>query len=313
MGSDNYRLNGIELPERIIDKLNEATGYFGDTLSDMVVNSINKNLENLSINEKKSIEESLILSSNINALLESGQDTINQAKSEQGGSIFKIEENSYSFFAKLREANPNYAQKLNNVKILSENEEQEQPTQTDSIEGDGDTPEIDGQDPTKEQELTPEEQEAQMRQQLAPEEQLQLELAQTDSKFVTTYVYDKIVELLGSIKTIKETMSSSKSEMELDVYTTLEKYESYLEILNELIFVMDINTIYYNVVNIIIEVNDLLNKYLISTKIKVINNKKSTKDEKNSALDDLRDNNDNEEEINDEIDDMDMNPDLSDN
>ena len=69
----------------------------------------------------------------------------------------------------------------------------------------------------------------------------------------------------------------------------MEQYETYLQILNELIFVMDINTVYYNLTNIIVELNALFDKYLIATKIKVLNSD-STKDAKKEAEHSLKDN-----------------------
>ena len=101
--------------------------------------------------------------------------------------------------------------------------------------------------------------------------------------------YNKIVETLRTVEAVKENIYSSETEDELDLYNQLEQYETYLQILNELIFVMDINTVYYNLTNIIVELNALFDKYLIATKIKVLNSD-STKDAKKEAEYSLKDN-----------------------
>ena len=319
-------INGIVLPERVINKLNEASGYFGDSFKDMVLHAIEENTKSIKKDSLKVLEESIKRSSDKRAAIEENEITILK-HFKDGKMIF--ESNFYnedigpkSFIDKLKIARPDY---MSHFSILREEEEpqepqepqgsaSEEPTEVSSkhgaIEGDGEEGTDDTVDTDQAAEANPtdptdpnnpeEPQEPEM----DDEQKLQLELAQTDSKFVTVVLYDKIVELLGSIRTIKENMSASKTETELDMYLTLEKYESYLEILNELIFVMDLNTIYYNVVNITIEVNDLLNKYLISTKVKVLNDKNSSNEEKDKATEDLKINNVNSEDTNEEIDDM---------
>lgn len=308
-------INGIVLPERVINKLNEASGYFGDSFKDMVLHAIEENTKSIKKDSLKVLEESIKRSSDKRAAIEENEITILK-HFKDGKMIF--ESNFYnedigpkSFIDKLKIARPDY---MSHFSILREEEEpqepQEEPAQEASskhgaIEGDGEEGTDDTVDTNQAADPNnPEEPQEPQEPEMGDEQKLQLELAQTDSKFVTVVLYDKIVELLGSIRTIKENMSASKTETELDMYLTLEKYESYLEILNELIFVMDLNTIYYNVVNITIEVNDLLNKYLISTKVKVLNDKNSSNEEKNKATEDLKINNDNSEDTNEEIDDM---------
>lgn len=309
-------INGMVLPKRIINNLNEASGYFGDCFKDMVISAIEENTKKLDTETIKTLQESIHRNSlNKEALEEQEADILKHFKN--GKMIYENEEEfaPKSFLDKLKIINPDYMNKF----VLTEaedpndgepnepsepnepNEPSEPKPKHGAIEGDGDVPE----DPDAPDTNDTQEQEQQQEQpEMNDEQKLQLELAQTDAKFVTVVLYDKIVELLGSIKTIKENMSASKTETELDMYTTLEKYESYLEILNELIFVMDLNTVYYNVVNITIEVNDLLNKYLISTKVKVINDENSSKEVKDKAISDLKINNDNSEETNNEIDEM---------
>lgn len=317
-------INGIVLPERVINKLNEASGYFGDSFKDMVLHAIEENTKSIKKDSLKVLEESIKRSSDKRAVIEENEITILK-HFKDGKMIF--ESNFYnedigpkSFIDKLKIARPDY---MSHFSILREEEEPQEPalaqeasSKHGAIEGDGeegtddtvDTDQAAEANPTNPTNPTdpnnPEEPQEPQEPEMDDEQKLQLELAQTDSKFVTVVLYDKIVELLGSIRTIKENMSASKTETELDMYLTLEKYESYLEILNELIFVMDLNTIYYNVVNITIEVNDLLNKYLISTKVKVLNDKNSSNEEKDKATEDLKINNDNSEDTNEEIDDM---------
>lgn len=304
-------INGMVLPERVINKLNEASGYFGDSFKDMVLHAIEENTKSIKKDSLKVLEESIKRSSDKRAVIEENEITILK-HFKDGKMIF--ESNFYnedigpkSFIDKLKIARPDY---MSHFSILREEEEPQEPalaqeasSKHGAIEGDGE----EGTDDTvdTDQAADPNNPEEPQEPEMDDEQKLQLELAQTDSKFVTVVLYDKIVELLGSIRTIKENMSASKTETELDMYLTLEKYESYLEILNELIFVMDLNTIYYNVVNITIEVNDLLNKYLISTKVKVLNDKNSSNEEKDKATEDLKINNDNSDDTNEEIDDMD--------
>ena len=137
--------------------------------------------------------------------------------------------------------------------------------------------------------------------QITPEQQLQLELSQTDNKFMTISLYDRINELMDTIGTILDNVSSSKTEENLDLFTELNQYKDYLEILAELIFVMDLNTVYYNFTNISLEVNDLLDKYLISTKVKTLNDKDTSPQTKKDIIDDLRQNLSSKIEANKEI------------
>ena len=81
-------------------------------------------------------------------------------------------------------------------------------------------------------------------------------------------------------------------------------YRDYLNILSELIFVMDLNTVYYNFTNISLEVNNLLDKYLVSTKLKSLNNPKISENDKKEIINTLKDNlkekNETDQEIQDE-------------
>jgi hypothetical protein len=165
----------------------------------------------------------------------------------------------------------------------------------EQIEGDGEVAQHDDEEPQEGQE----DQEGQ-EPQLQPEQVLQMELAQTDNKFATLVTYNKIVEVLKTVESIKENIYSSDTEDELDLYNQLEHYQTYLEILNELIFVMDINTVYYNLTNIIVELNALFDKYLIATKIKVLNSD-SNKDSKKEAESTLKDNAESNEDLMDEL------------
>ena len=110
-----------------------------------------------------------------------------------------------------------------------------------------------------------------------------------------------IEELETKIDYVKEYLTileaESKKEVNLEnpeeaVYSKVDLilYQTeYSYLLNELIFVMDINTVYYNLTNIIVELNALFDKYLIATKIKVLNSD-STKDAKKEAEHSLKDN-----------------------
>ena len=119
-------------------------------------------------------------------------------------------------------------------------------------------------------------------------------------------LYNKMGDLITTIDTIMDTVSSSKTEENLDLFQQLELYQEYLNILLELIFVMDLNTVYYNFTNISLEVNDLLDKYLISTKVKTLNDPKATPDVKKDTIDDLRTNLSSKIETNQEIQDEGM-------
>ena len=172
------------------------------------------------------------------------------------------------------------------MKLLNKNN-----VKREQIEGDGESIDSDGQGSrrSRRSRRDQEGQDPNQEQQLEPEQILQLELAQTDNKFATLITYNKIVETLRTVEAVKENIYSSETEDELDLYNQLEQYETYLQILNELIFVMDINTVYYNLTNIIVELNALFDKYLIATKIKVLNSD-STKDAKKEAEHSLKDN-----------------------
>ena len=64
---------------------------------------------------------------------------------------------------------------------------------------------------------------------------------------------------------------------------------------------MDINTVYYSFTSCQVEVNDLLNKYLVSTKVKLLNSDDTSNQDKKNIVDDLKQNYLSQSETDDEI------------
>ena len=233
-----------------------------------------------------------------------------------------VEDTQMNFWTKLATAlseNSDYQEKIKNLRIINE--------ERAPIEGDGEDPDAEEQAPTDGQapanpadpnnpdaginpavandpsmqgqdpndpNVQPQVDEngnpVQPEIQITPEQQMQIELAQTDNKFMTITLYDQINDLIDTIDTIRDKTSSSKTEENLDLFDLLSKYQNYLKILSELIFVMDINTVYYSFTSAQIEINDLLNKYLVSTKIKVLNDEETSVQDKKNIVDDLKQN-----------------------
>ena len=51
-------LNGLKLPKYLLDTINEAANYFGDTLEDSIYNSINRQVQNKDPEIIKALNES---------------------------------------------------------------------------------------------------------------------------------------------------------------------------------------------------------------------------------------------------------------
>lgn len=287
---------------------------FNDTFQEMIENSIELRSQTLN-------EESIISLNNIFKKM----DTRHQAI-EESLQIMSTPTNSIKFWDNILESgNLNQQQKdsIKSIKaILEDASNNAAPTKNikkEAIEGDGEDPNVDdnmsgdqgdqGDGQQTDDQGNPIDPNAegsdgdpQMDQpQLDPEQVLQLELTQTNNKFVILSLYDKINELLDTIDVILETVSSSKTEENLELFDSLKLYQNYLYIISELIFVMDINTVYYTFTNISLEVNDLLDKYLISSKVKVLNDERSSHQEKKTALRDLKLNLSSKIEAKDEI------------
>jgi len=279
MSTEYSKLNGLILPTSLLDEINEASNYFGSSFEQMIFNSIERNLLDKDPEVISALNESFQKVNFIKETLKKNEEYINYIEESDYANI----DLSCTFWGKIENS---LGKKLN---IVIEGASPEQ------IEGDGEVAQHDDEEPQEDQEG----QEGQ-EQQLQPEQVLQMELAQTDNKFATLVTYNKIVEVLKTVESIKENIYSSDTEDELDLYNQLEHYQTYLEILNELIFVMDINTVYYNLTNIIVELNALFDKYLIATKIKVLNSD-SNKDSKKEAESTLKDNAESNEDLMDEL------------
>jgi hypothetical protein len=282
MSTEYSKLNGLILPTPLLDEINEASNYFGSSFEQMIFNSIERNLLDKDPEVISALNESFQKVNFIKETLKKNEEYINSIEESDSANI----DLSCTFWGKIENS---LGKKLN---IVIEGASPEQ------IEGDGEVAQHDDEEPQEGQE-DQEGQEGQ-EQQLQPEQVLQMELAQTDNKFATLVTYNKIVEVLKTVESIKENIYSSDTEDELDLYNQLEHYQTYLEILNELIFVMDINTVYYNLTNIIVELNALFDKYLIATKIKVLNSD-SNKDSKKEAESTLKDNAESNEDLMDEL------------
>ncbi len=282
MSTEYSKLNGLILPTPLLDEINEASNYFGSSFEQMIFNSIERNLLDKDPEVISALNESFQKVNFIKETLKKNEEYINSIEESDSANI----DLSCTFWGKIENS---LGKKLN---IVIEGASPEQ------IEGDGEVAQHDDEEPQEGQEGQ-EDQEGQ-EQQLQPEQVLQMELAQTDNKFATLVTYNKIVEVLKTVESIKENIYSSDTEDELDLYNQLEHYQTYLEILNELIFVMDINTVYYNLTNIIVELNALFDKYLIATKIKVLNSD-SNKDSKKEAESTLKDNAESNEDLMDEL------------
>lgn len=279
MSTEYSKLNGLILPTPLLDEINEASNYFGSSFEQMIFNSIERNLLDKDPEVISALNESFQKVNFIKETLKKNEEYINSIEESDSANI----DLSCTFWGKIENS---LGKKLN---IVIEGASPEQ------IEGDGEV----AQHADEESQEGQEGDEGQ-EQQLQPEQVLQMELAQTDNKFATLVTYNKIVEVLKTVESIKENIYSSDTEDELDLYNQLEHYQTYLEILNELIFVMDINTVYYNLTNIIVELNALFDKYLIATKIKVLNSD-SNKDSKKEAQSTLKDNAESNEDLMDEL------------
>ena len=279
MSTEYSKLNGLILPTPLLDEINEASNYFGSGFEQMIFNSIERNLLDKDPEVISALNESFQKVNFIKETLKKNEEYINSIEESDSANI----DLSCTFWGKIENS---LGKKLN---IVIEGASPEQ------IEGDGEVAQHADEEPQEGQEG-----EEGQEPQLQPEQVLQMELAQTDNKFATLVTYNKIVEVLKTVESIKENIYSSDTEDELDLYNQLEHYQTYLEILNELIFVMDINTVYYNLTNIIVELNALFDKYLIATKIKVLNSD-SNKDSKKEAESTLKDNAESNEDLMDEL------------
>jgi len=301
--------------EEKISKLTESSLHLGDNIRELIENSLSLKAQNLNENDVSSINNIFM---GIDIRRTSLVESIQEMKTPVS--------NSLKFWDSIIEtANlpADYIDKINKIKSVLE-EAAEKPANKESIEGDGEDPNTDDnvppgqpQEGEGEGEVTTDEQGNQIDPatgeiiqpalpEPTPEQLLQLELAQTDNKFMAIVLYNKMGELITTIDTIMNTVSSSKTEENLDLFQQLELYQEYLNILLELIFVMDLNTVYYNFTNISLEVNDLLDKYLISTKVKTLNDPKTAPDVKKDTIDDLRNNLSSKIETNQDIQDEGM-------
>lgn len=314
-------MNGFQLPQRAVERLNYLSGYFDNAITALVENSIEANLSKLSQQDIIKLNDSVnkTFGSKLSPITESNDihiyeatETLKKTDSILRNLLIKrgvqvdILESETSTDTKDTgrqpimgdDEDPESGVDVDNKKEISKDDATSTSGGSMGDIGDDSLNDDTGNDTGVSQQSTeqpiatqdgdqPQSNPEDIQQQLTPDQNLQLELAQTDNKFVTLVLYDKIVQLIGSIDVIKDNISSNQTEDEMDFIDSLEKYKTYLEILNELIFVMDINTIYYNVATIHIEVNDLMDKYLERTKIKKIQSKDSTNQDKQDAIEDL--------------------------
>lgn len=289
-------LNPIQIPNYINEKIMKLDKHFGGIVEETIQTGI-------AIQASILNEDSVAAINNIFRKKDINYNAIQESLQEMS----TPNKNRIGFWQSILEANSNidpiYEKGIKNIISLIEADT----NIPNAIEGDGEEPT--DPNPTKDSSGDQEPQEGQEEQsnqgspeqQLSPDQLLQIELAQTDNKFLTIVLYDKIIELMGTIDTIKDSVSSSKTEENLDLFEELMMYYDYLNILSELIFVMDLNTVYYNFTNISLEVNDLLDKYLVSTKLKALNDPKTNEKDKNEIIDTLRDNLDDKNETDQEI------------
>lgn len=286
-------LNPIQIPNYINEKIMKLDKHFGGIVEETIQTGI-------AIQASILNEDSVAAINNIFRKKDINYNAIRESLQEMS----TPNKNRIGFWQSILEANSNidpiYEKGIKNIISLIEADT----NIPNAIEGDGEEPT--DPNPTKDSSEDQEQQEGQTdqgspEQQLSPDQLLQIELAQTDNKFLTIVLYDKIIELMGTIDTIKDSVSSSKTEENLDLFEELMMYYDYLNILSELIFVMDLNTVYYNFTNISLEVNDLLDKYLVSTKLKALNDPKTNEKDKNDIIDTLRDNLDDKNETDQEI------------
>ena len=229
MSTEYSKLNGLILPTPLLDEINEASNYFGSGFEQMIFNSIERNLLDKDPEVISALNESFQKVNFIKETLKKNEEYINSIEESDSANI----DLSCTFWGKIENS---LGKKLN---IVIEGASPEQ------IEGDGEV----AQHADDESQEGQEGQEGQ-EQQLQPEQVLQMELAQTDNKFMAIVLYNKMGDLITTIDTIMDTVSSSKTEENLDLFQQLELYQEYLNILLELIFVMDLNTVYYNFTNI---------------------------------------------------------------
>lgn len=289
-------LNPIQIPNYINEKIMKLDKHFGGIVEETIQTGI-------AIQASILNEDSVAAINNIFRKKDINYNAIQESLQEMS----TPNKNRIGFWQSILEANSNidpiYEKGIKNIISLIEADT----NIPNAIEGDGEEPT--DPNPTKDSSEGQEPQEGQEEQanqgspeqQLSPDQLLQIELAQTDNKFLTIVLYDKIIELMGTIDTIKDSVSSSKTEENLDLFEELMMYYDYLNILSELIFVMDLNTVYYNFTNISLEVNDLLDKYLVSTKLKALNDPKTNEKNKKEIIDTLRDNLDDKNETDQEI------------
>lgn len=296
--------------EEKISKLSESSLYLGDNIRELIENSLSLKTQDLNENDISSINNIFM---GVDIRRTSLVESIQEMKTPVSNSI-----KFWDSIIETSNLSKDYINKINKIKSILEDQAPIKPAKKEPIEGDGEDPENDlngtppqdGVQQTDEQgnPIDPDTGEVlpPVAPEPTPEQLLQLELAQTDNKFMAIVLYNKMGDLITAIDTIMDTVSSSKTEENLDLFQQLELYREYLNILLELIFVMDLNTVYYNFTNISLEVNDLLDKYLISTKVKTLNDPKATPDVKKDTIDDLRNNLSSKIETNQDIQDEGM-------
>ena len=291
----------LEIPNYLKKAIQEGNLHFGDTFQEMIETSINMQMQSLPA-------ENVVALNNIFKKMDARYSAV-----EESLQVMSSPNKSIKFWDAILESSNLNDQQINSINSIKKLLEADSgSSKKEAIEGDGEDPSVDDQQPTNGQnDSNPDDPEAPANEgdgqdgqddgmddgqgddqapPMNPEQVLQLELTQTNNKFMSLTLYDKINELLDTIETILETISSSRTEENLDLFESLKMYKNYLNIIAELIFVMDINTVYYNFTNISLEVNDLLDKYLISTKVKTLNDKNSSPQEKEDVLHDLKQN-----------------------
>jgi hypothetical protein len=279
----------LYIPNYIGEKIMNISNHFGEIVENTIYSSIQDKMETLS-------EDSIIAINNIFKRKDIQYKAIEESLKEMS----EPKNKRIQFWESILESNNLPENSKNGIKKIISILEDETP---EHIEGDGEEPVDPNPVENPEEENTDQDDSANQEEppQLTPDQILQIELAQTDKKFMSIVLYDKIIELINTIDTIKDSVSSSKTEENLNLFEDLMMYHDYLNILSELIFVMDLNTVYYNFSNISLEVNDLLDKYLISTNVKILNDPKTSEKERNEITNTLKDNLDEKIETDREI------------
>ena len=94
------------------------------------------------------------------------------------------------------------------------------------------------------------------------EDVFNMELSGTQDKFLQFVLYDKLNELSNKIEIIKDSIQIKDTTYDLKFTGKLDQYAQYIEVLNELIFSISVNTVYNIVGQVELELIALLEDYV---------------------------------------------------